>query len=62
MSRPIVEFYYKDDALGDPLLTDDHIDVLRIATKEEANELKEKALKINEVLTEHFCRSRCSLN
>ena len=37
--------------LGDPLLTDDHIDVLGIATKEEANEIKEKAFKVNEVLT-----------
>lgn len=29
LSRPIVEFYYKDDELGDPLLTEDHIEVLR---------------------------------
>ena len=58
--KPIVEFYYKDDCLGDPLLTDDHIDVLGIATKEEANEIKAKALKVNEVLTRHFCRIRCS--
>ena len=31
--------------LGDPLLTDEHMEVLGIATKEEANEIKEKALK-----------------
>ena len=62
LSRPIVEFYYKNDCLGDPLLTDEHVDVLGIATKEEANEIKAKALKVNEVLTGHFCRSRCSLD
>jgi len=54
LARPIVEFYYKDDALGDPLLTDEHVDVLGLATKEEADEIKAKALKVNEVLTELF--------
>jgi phosphoribosylaminoimidazole-succinocarboxamide synthase len=54
LSRPIVEFYYKNDCLGDPLLTDEHVDVLGIATKEEANEIKAKALKVNEVLTGIF--------
>ena len=33
--------------LGDPLLTDEHMDVLEIATKEEADEIKAKALKVN---------------
>lgn len=50
LSRPIVEFYLKDDALGDPLITDEHIDVLNLAAAEEVAELKAAALKINEVL------------
>ncbi|MFT4414587.1 phosphoribosylaminoimidazolesuccinocarboxamide synthase [Fredinandcohnia humi] len=54
LDRPIVEFYYKNDELGDPLLTEDHIDVLQIATKEQVSLLKEKALKINEVLLSYF--------
>nr|WP_295975373.1 phosphoribosylaminoimidazolesuccinocarboxamide synthase [uncultured Bacillus sp.] len=54
LSRPIVEFYYKDDALGDPLLTDDHIEVLELATVEEKELIKEKALKVNEVLSSLF--------
>lgn len=54
LQRPIVEFYYKDDALGDPLLTDDHIEILNLATKEEAEILKEKALQVNTVLSEFF--------
>ncbi|MBS4191820.1 phosphoribosylaminoimidazolesuccinocarboxamide synthase [Bacillus sp. FJAT-49705] len=54
LSRTIVEFYYKDDDLGDPLLTDDHIEILQLASKEEVEIIKEKALKVNSVLTEFF--------
>lgn len=54
LSRPIVEFYLKDDALGDPLITDEHIDVLNLAAAEEVAELKAAALKINEVLGGFF--------
>ena len=52
--RTIVEFYLKDDALGDPLLTEDHIEVLQLASKEDVAILKEKALKVNEVLSHLF--------
>lgn len=34
LSQPVLEFYYKDDALGDPLINDDHIYALQLATKE----------------------------
>jgi phosphoribosylaminoimidazole-succinocarboxamide synthase len=50
LSRPIVEFYLKDDGLGDPLITEDHIDVLDLASAEEVIDLKEAALRINTVL------------
>jgi len=49
LSRPIVEFYYKDDALGDPMLADEHVDVLGIATEPERSELRRQALKVGEV-------------
>lgn len=52
--KPIVEFYFKDDALGDPLLTDDHIEALQLASKGEVAILKEKALKVNTVLSKVF--------
>ena len=52
--KPIVEFYYKDDALGDPLLTDDHIEVLQLASIAEREEIKEKALQVNAVLSSLF--------
>ena len=54
LRRPIVEFYYKDDALGDPLLTEDHIEILDLASQEEVELLKTKALAVNKVLTELF--------
>ncbi|WP_335869406.1 phosphoribosylaminoimidazolesuccinocarboxamide synthase [Bacillus sp. 2205SS5-2] len=54
LKRPIVEFYYKDDELGDPLLTDEHIEVLELATVEERRGLREKALQINSVLQPFF--------
>ncbi|MGM0840687.1 MAG: phosphoribosylaminoimidazolesuccinocarboxamide synthase [Bacillota bacterium] len=50
LQKPIIEFYYKDDDLGDPLITDDHIDYLEIASREERTEIREMALGVNEVL------------
>ena len=47
---PIVEFYYKDDDLGDPLLAEEHIHLLELATEEEIQELKKKGLAVNKVL------------
>lgn len=52
--EPIVEFYYKNDELGDPLLTEDHVKILDIATPEELQFLKKEALRINEVLVPLF--------
>lgn len=50
LQKPIIEFYYKDDDLGDPLITDDHIDYLEIASRDERAEIREMALGVNEVL------------
>lgn len=50
LAFPVVEFYYKDDKLGDPLLTEDHIAVLNLATAEQIAELRQKALQVNQLL------------
>lgn len=50
LPRPIVEFYYKNDALKDPLITEDHIDVLGLATTEQRAEMKRIALRVNDLL------------
>lgn len=54
LRRPILEFYYKDDDLGDPMINADHITVFELATAEEIEILKTRGMKINELLTEFF--------
>ena len=50
----LVEFYYKNDDLGDPLLTSDRIDAMNLATPERLIELTEKAQTVNRILSEFF--------
>ncbi|MDQ0247850.1 phosphoribosylaminoimidazole-succinocarboxamide synthase [Bacillus fengqiuensis] len=59
--KTLVEFYYKDDSLGDPLITDDHALMLELATKEELEEIKQKALAVNEVLIPYFKEKNITL-
>lgn len=47
---PVVEFSYKNDALGDPLLNDDHALALKVATRQEIETIRGYALQINEIL------------
>ncbi|WP_078394270.1 phosphoribosylaminoimidazolesuccinocarboxamide synthase [Shouchella patagoniensis] len=54
LATPLVEFYYKDDALGDPLVTEDHIGILGLATSGEVEQLKKRAHDVNEQLIELF--------
>jgi phosphoribosylaminoimidazole-succinocarboxamide synthase len=51
----IVEFYYKNDELNDPLINDDHAMVLKLVdSKKELDLLREYGLKINKFLSEFF--------
>ncbi|WP_425060363.1 Phosphoribosylaminoimidazole-succinocarboxamide synthase [Sporomusa carbonis] len=47
----VVEFYYKNDELGDPLINDYHIKALGLATPEQVETMEKYALKINEILS-----------
>jgi len=47
---PVIEFSYKNDALGDPLLNTDHALALKVATHAEIDTIKSYALKINSIL------------
>jgi phosphoribosylaminoimidazole-succinocarboxamide synthase len=58
-SRPVVEFSYKSDELGDPLINDDYIREMGLATPEELAHLRKSALKVNELLSAFF--SKCGL-
>ena len=51
---PVLEFSYKNDDLGDPMITDSHIFALGIATEEEVSKIKELALKVNEFMVKYF--------
>ncbi len=61
ITNPMVEFYYKNDELGDPLVTEDHIAFLQAATTEQLVEIRELALKINQVLRVHFTKCNVRL-
>lgn len=50
-SQPVLEFYYKDDSLGDPFINEDHVLMLGLATKEQVQMIKDLAFRINQVLT-----------
>ncbi|TLD93480.1 phosphoribosylaminoimidazolesuccinocarboxamide synthase [Helicobacter magdeburgensis] len=51
----LVEFYYKDDALGDPIINDEHCKILGLVKEQgELEVLKAEARKINEILRDFF--------
>ncbi len=54
MKKPMLEFFLKNDSLGDPLVTDAHIEELELLTLAERDEIERLALEINEALTEFF--------
>ncbi|QZZ18841.1 phosphoribosylaminoimidazolesuccinocarboxamide synthase [Leptothermofonsia sichuanensis E412] len=54
LPQPLVEFYYKNDALGDPLLTRDRLFLLELATPEQVDWLRSQALQINNILSAFF--------
>ena len=49
-SKPTIEFSYKNDALEDPLLNEEHVVALKLATEEEIALIKKYALQVNEIL------------
>lgn len=59
--RPIIEAYYKDDALHDPLMNDDHVLLFGLATETELQKMKSLALSINTVLKAFFQSIRIDL-
>jgi phosphoribosylaminoimidazole-succinocarboxamide synthase len=52
--KPTVEFSYKSDEYHDPLMNDDHIRVMKLASEEEIAIMRKKALEINEILKKFF--------
>ncbi|BCL35161.1 phosphoribosylaminoimidazole-succinocarboxamide synthase [Nostoc sp. MS1] len=59
LKQPLVEFYYKNDQLGDPLLTRDRLLLMELATPEQVDEITHLALQINEFLKDFW--QRCGI-
>ena len=60
-AEPTIEFSYKNDDLGDPLLNEYHALALGLATKDEIALVKSMAFKINEVLKAYFKKLNVTL-
>jgi phosphoribosylaminoimidazole-succinocarboxamide synthase len=54
LPRPIVEFYYKDDALDDPMVTEEHVTAFGWASPQEIDDIMALALRVNDFLTGLF--------
>lgn len=61
LSTPVVELYYKDDELGDPMINHYHIKALNLATQEQVNEIEALGLKINAILTDYLATKNIEL-
>ena len=54
LPRPIVEFYYKDDALEDPMVSEEHIGAFNWASSQEIDEMISMTLRINDFMSGMF--------
>ena len=62
LEQPLVEFYYKEDALGDPFLSDDQALMMKaVPARADLEILKAKARAINEVLRAEFAKAGLEL-
>jgi len=61
LAEPIFEFFYKSDALHDPLVNDDHIRVLGWASREDIAQMKALTHKVNDVLKPLFAKGGMDL-
>jgi phosphoribosylaminoimidazole-succinocarboxamide synthase len=54
LPRTIIEYYFKDDALGDPLVTDEHILCFGWASQEELHDMADMAIRVNDFMSGLF--------
>ncbi|MFP5454429.1 MAG: phosphoribosylaminoimidazolesuccinocarboxamide synthase, partial [Alphaproteobacteria bacterium] len=50
LPRTIIEYYYKDDALGDPMVADEHIACFGWASQEEMHDIADMAIRVNDLM------------
>ncbi|MGA0924157.1 MAG: phosphoribosylaminoimidazolesuccinocarboxamide synthase, partial [Lutimaribacter sp.] len=51
LPRPIIEYYYKDDKLGDPLITEEHIAAFGWASQQDMDDILSLALRVNDFMS-----------
>lgn len=56
LKEPVFEWHYKSDALGDPLINDDHIFALGAATAQELAHIRQQSHRVNDVLKRYFAQ------
>jgi phosphoribosylaminoimidazole-succinocarboxamide synthase len=61
LPRPVFEFFYKSDALHDPMINDDHILALGWASESEVARMRELTLRVNQVLSALFAKAGITL-
>ena len=61
LPQPVLEFYYKDDELGDPMINRYHIYAEELATDEELDEISELAFAINDILVDFLAEKNIDL-
>lgn len=54
LSKTVLEYCYKDDSLGDPMINEYHIAAMELATEEELKIIAEYSFKVNELLTAYL--------
>jgi phosphoribosylaminoimidazole-succinocarboxamide synthase len=54
LPRTIIEYYLKDDALGDPMITDEHIAAFGWASQEEMHDIADLAIRVNDFMSGLF--------
>ena len=54
LAKTVLEYSYKDDALGDPFINEYHVMAMNLATTEELRTIDRYALKVNEILTDYL--------
>ena len=54
LPRTIIEYYYKDDALGDPLVSEEHIACFGWASQDEMHDIADMAIRVNDFMTGLF--------
>lgn len=54
LNSTVLEYCYKNDELGDPMINDYHIAAMGLATKEEMRKIAEYSMKVNEILTDYL--------